>query len=250
MKIFFADLDQTLIYSYKHEIGSAKQCAEIYKGREVSFLTEKTVRLLRQIKEKALIVPVTTRTVEQYERVDLGIGTPAFALSCNGGVLLANGREDASWFLESKRLVAPCEKQLAIGKACMERDKNRCFEVRNIRGLFLFTKSEKPKESAARLKAALDGARMEVFCNGAKVYAVPKVLNKGTAVKRFGKRMSPELTIAAGDSAFDVPMLLAADFGIAPQRLREMIKAGKNITYVPEKELFSEGLLERVMDIL
>ena len=39
MRILFTDLDNTLIYSYKHAIGSAKRCAEIYQGREISFLT-------------------------------------------------------------------------------------------------------------------------------------------------------------------------------------------------------------------
>lgn len=73
MYIFYSDLDNTLIYSYKHDIGSAKRCAEIYQGREISFMTETTGQLLTQIKDLALIVPVTTRTIEQYARIDMGI---------------------------------------------------------------------------------------------------------------------------------------------------------------------------------
>ena len=44
MILFFCDLDNTLIYSYKHEIGSKKRCVELYQGREISFMTEQTYR--------------------------------------------------------------------------------------------------------------------------------------------------------------------------------------------------------------
>lgn len=246
MRILFTDLDNTLIYSYKHAIGSAKRCAEIYQGREISFLTEKSFRLLIRVQKLALIVPVTTRTVGQYARVNLGIQTPAYALACNGGVLLANGREDVSWFLESQKLIAGCREQLALGKRLMEGDRNRCFEVRDIRGLFLFTKSERPKESAEFLKEGLDGELVDVFWNGGKVYIVPKALNKGAAVRRLCDRLRPELTAAAGDSVFDVPMIRAADFGIAPEGLCGELGEGERVTYVREGTVFAEEMLEWV----
>ena len=38
--VFFSDLDNTLIYSYKHDIGNDKESVEIYNGRKVSFRSE------------------------------------------------------------------------------------------------------------------------------------------------------------------------------------------------------------------
>ena len=250
MRIFFTDLDNTLIYSYKRDIGDAKRCVEVYQGREISFMTEKAHRLLKKIRKRALIIPVTTRTVEQYNRIDLGIGAPAYALACNGGVLLADGREDAPWFLESQQLVAGCTGHLAFAKELMQKDNNRCFEVRDIRGLFLFTKSENPIESAEYLRASLDKGLVDVFCNGLKVYVVPKALNKGMAVKRFCKRVSPGAVVAAGDSAFDVPMVKEADAGIVPEGIFKMVEGCGKVTYVPEGQLFSDKLLEKVNDVL
>jgi len=93
MIVFHTDLDNTLIYSYKHDIGSEKRCVEIYQGREISFVTQETYRLLYKFsewKEQVLIVPTTTRTVEQYARIDMGVGCFRYALVCNGGVLLVN----------------------------------------------------------------------------------------------------------------------------------------------------------------
>ena len=96
MDVFHADLDNTLIFSYRHDIGQEKRCVEVYQGREISFITEKTHRLLREINEKMLVVPTTTRTREQYERITLGVGELPFALVCNGGVLLINGKKTRS----------------------------------------------------------------------------------------------------------------------------------------------------------
>ena len=69
--IFFTDLDNTIIYSYKHDIGRDKINVEIYQGREISFITQSTHEYLKNLKENILVVPTSTRTVEQYERIDL-----------------------------------------------------------------------------------------------------------------------------------------------------------------------------------
>ena len=65
MKLLCTDLDNTLIYSYKHELGNEKRNVELYQGREISFITEKTYELLKKVNQQYQIVPVTTRTVEQ-----------------------------------------------------------------------------------------------------------------------------------------------------------------------------------------
>ena len=103
MKVFYSDLDNTLIYSYKHEIGERRKCVEVYQGREISFMTEFTWRALKTLMEKLLFVPVTTRTLEQYQRIQLGISMPSYALVCNGGILLKDGEPDRCWYEESLR---------------------------------------------------------------------------------------------------------------------------------------------------
>ena len=149
MVVFHSDLDNTLIYSYKHDIGSDKKCVEVYQNREVSFMTKKSFDLLKAVKEKVVFVPTTTRTQEQYERIDLGIGIPRLALVCNGGVLLADGREDTKWYEESLNLIMDCGSELEKSELYLETDKYRSFEVRNIRGLFVFTKSDEPERTMA-----------------------------------------------------------------------------------------------------
>lgn len=247
MIAFHSDMDNTMIFSCRHDIGTAKRCAEIYQGREISFITEETYRLLEKLPERVLLIPTTTRTVEQYRRIDLGVREPRYALVCNGGVLLEDGKEEESWYRESLGMIAECQGELQEAERLLEEDRDRSFEVRNIRELFLFTKSANPETSAQRLREALDMEKIDVFTNGAKVYAVPKRLNKGEAVRRFRERFHPERVIAAGDSEFDLPMLAEADVGLAPEALGRKYKLGKHVRCMEASGIFSEQMLEYVL---
>lgn len=249
MVIFNVDLDNTLIYSYKHDIGTQKRCAEVYEGREISFMTHRTQELLSEVEQKLLVVPTTTRTKEQYERIALGLKEIPYALVCNGGVLLRNGIEDEAWYLKSLEMVSDCQEELKKAEVFMEEDEDRCFEVRNIKDLFVFTKSNKPDDSIKRLSEKLDTTLVDVFKTGIKVYVVPKNLSKADGVRRLKEELKGEKIIAAGDSEFDVPMLKYADVGLAPWKL-ELGDNTEHVVKMEEDRLFSESMLEYVLQTL
>lgn len=250
MDVFYADLDNTLMYSYRHGIGKNKICVETYQGREISFITEKTHSLLLELKKHMLIVPVTTRTVGQYGRVDLKVGPFRYALTCNGGMLLVDGRLDGEWYRQSLRLVQDSRGELEKAAGILQEEPSRILDVRFLEGLFVFTKCRFPKEVLNRLQAALDARLVDIFHNGEKVYAVPKKLNKGTSVQRFreyvnlGQGNGNVRAFAAGDSAFDVPMLSQADIAAAPAGLGICSRPGSYVCHMPGKAVFSEELLE------
>ncbi len=242
MIVFHSDLDNTIIYSYKRDIGEDKKCVEVYEGREISFVTKRTQELLEQVHRKMLFVPTTTRTSEQYNRISLGIGEIPYALVCNGGVLLVNGQEDEAWYQESLELTEESRPELYRAIGMMEADKNRSFEVRNIKDLFVFTKSTQPLVSVEWLKEKLNTNLVDVFYTGVKVYVVPKMLSKGNAVERFRKKVCGNQVIAAGDSEFDLSMAGSADVTMIPENL--YVKEGTSETVVVMKEsLFSEQVL-------
>ena len=112
--ILCADMDNTIIYSYKRNIGENKLNVELYNGREISFISEKTHDLLKKVSEKMTIIPTSTRTEEQYKRIDLDIGIVPYALVCNGGVLLVNGKRDREWYLESLRMIRNSIPEMAV----------------------------------------------------------------------------------------------------------------------------------------
>lgn len=244
MILFHSDLDNTLIYSYKHDIGTDKVCVEIYHEREASFMTKKSYELLKSIQDSLIFVPTTTRTIEQYNRIDFGIGIPKYALVCNGGILLENGVKNKAWYGQSLELVSECREEMEKAEAWLKHDENRTFEIRNIEELFLFTKSSKPDKSVQKLKEFINPKLADVFSNGVKVYVVPKKLSKGMAVRRLKQWVKADMVIAAGDSEFDIPMINEADIAFAPQELIEHCEVRSELIPAERESIFSDTILE------
>lgn len=250
MTVFHSDLDNTLIYSCRHEIGREKTNVELYEGRQVSFMTETSSLLLKKVREKTVFVPTTTRTREQYDRIDLKTGVPDYALVCNGGVLLKQNEEVPEWYEESLRMIKESRGEFLRAMDCMQEDQDRILEVRNIRDLFLFTKSSRPQRSEERMRERLDLSLVNIFTYGSKLYVLPRGLDKGTAVRRFREYIKADRVIAAGDSAFDVPMLREADLAYAPERLKTEALPEGHVKGIPEDLLFSDALLRGVLAAL
>ena len=248
MIVLNTDLDNTIIYSYKHDIGSLKRNVERYQGREISFITERTFELLQEVKKKMWIVPTTTRTVEQYQRIDLGVGPFPYVLAANGGILLVDGVSDERWYVQSKELVADSQEEIDRSIRILETEKRRTLDVRYIHELFVFTKCEEPELVVDELKKRLDISRVDVFHNGVKVYVVPKKLNKGMAVTRLREKWKPEYVIAAGDSEFDLSMLLSADKGLVPYGFKKQFQTGIGVIEMNRHSVFSDALLEECLN--
>ena len=243
MRVIHLDIDNTLIYSYRHNIGSRKVNVEMYHGRELSYITEKTYELLLKIKEEYLVVPTTTRTKEQYDRIDMGVGGFDYALLCNGGVLLAHGEKDNAWYDDSRKLIADCTGELWHAIRYLEKEPLRKFEIRFVEELFVFTKCNDPVTVTVKLKKQLDQKKVDVFHNREKVYVIPKKMDKGTAVRRFREYIGADEVIAAGDSELDMPMVEAADIGIVPAGFCGRYMTNGNLREMKGEGVFSDELL-------
>ena len=247
MDIFASDLDNTLIYSYKRDIGENKILAERYEGREVSYMTACTYALLDQLCQKLLFVPVTTRSIEQYQRIYFP-KQPKIALTTNGGVLLVDGIADADWYAQSKQLAAQAEDAMQQAEVILDKDPNRALDVRRVDGLFVYTKSNDVPETMQRLRDGIDVSAVELLSNGVKVYVLPRALHKGQAVHRLRERFTENTRIfTAGDSLFDLSLLAAADIAFCPQALQYMAREGQQVITVDEKQgIFSDVIVQEI----
>lgn len=252
MELFVSDLDNTLIYSYKRELGREKVLVERKEGKELSFMTGLSHRMLAETVKAYCFVPATTRSLEQYRRVSFFPGfVPQYALTANGGVLLKNGELSQEWYRESQELCRESEVSLQEAEALLSRDPAVSFEIRRVDGLFVFTKSDDVGATAARLKEILEPDAVEVLNNGSKVYVIPRRLSKGTALRRLRALTKAERIFAAGDSEFDLSMIREADEAWIPENLLKDwsrggtagIDAGVTLRIVPEGEIFSDRLL-------
>lgn len=251
MIVFASDLDNTMIYSYK-KIKQPAICVEKKQEKELSYMTEKAYNLLQKIAEEILFVPVTTRSIEQYERICmLKNKKVSYALASNGGTLLVDGKVDSVWKEETKSLIEDALFELEKAVYFLKQDKNITFEICIVDDIFVFTKTKNVTQSIHLLCEKLDLNKVFIDSNGEKLYVFPNIINKGTAIKRLKNYLKSKSIIAAGDSVFDIPMLKEADNAMIPNEkfLCEALKGHKKL-YIARKqgELFGEEILEFISE--
>jgi hydroxymethylpyrimidine pyrophosphatase-like HAD family hydrolase len=126
---------------------------------------------------------------------------------------------------------------------------DRCFEIRFINELFVFTKSNMPDKTVTILKSMLNVEIVDVFHNGTKVYVVPKSLSKGIGVERLKSKLSADMILAAGDSEFDISMLEKADIAFAPEDLNYKSKVkNQNVIVYSKDKLISDEILHYILN--
>lgn len=252
MLLLAADLDNTIIHSYK-KASETDICVETKDGKPLSYMTPKAYQKLHQINDRKDIdfMPLTTRSLEQYRRIDFFNGKPPeMALAANGGILLINGVVDEEWLAGSKELIKDCYPEFEKGIKYFENDEYVYFDIRIVDELFTFTKSAAPLTTKAVLEDVLDLSKVSVYNIGDKVYIFPDVLTKGNSLERLRKRFDYEMIICAGDSEFDISMLNASDKALCPSSLSEFIDRKKRVVFDTEKKNFAEQLLEYTENIL
>lgn len=247
-KILFAcDLDNTLIHSYKHKKDGEK-CVELYEGREQSFMSEKAIRLLKSIMkdERICFLPVTTRSVKQFSRIEFPYN-PSCALVSNGGTLLVKGTEDGDWKDSMKSAVEPYMSQLLDFYGKYDGD-SRFTAARVVDDLFLFFGFNTPDEAAEFKKIAEKEIPLPVEITGRKLYIFPPCLTKGSAVLRYAERINAGCIISAGDSAIDISMLSASDIAMIPDNALKDCIVAKDIRVCGEED-FTEFILNNVLGL-
>lgn len=88
--LFASDLDNTLLFSHQHA-QAGDVCVEYLDGKAQGFFPPGVIRGLAQINRTMRFVPVTSRSIAQFLRIQFPPGcVPKYALVANGGLLLRN----------------------------------------------------------------------------------------------------------------------------------------------------------------
>lgn len=217
--LFACDLDNTLIHSYKHKT-DGDICIEIYNGREQSFIAGRTVEFLKKIVGEFLFIPVTTRSIEQYNRINWIEGTtPKFAVVSNGANLLQNGKIDLNWQKDFYKKICPYKNELQRQLENLSPNKNFTIS-RIVDGSFLFLKCSDDTDIKKIAEEIQTDTNLAVEYSGQKIYLFPPKLNKGAALLKLKKIFEPAKTFVAGDSSIDIPMLNIADIAFVHRNLK------------------------------
>ena len=246
--LFTCDVDNTLIYSYKHR-QEGDICVEILKDKEQGFTTARTLELLKSAAEVEglSLVPLTTRSIEQYERIKFGEGAPKQALVTNGTLLIDGQtmRVDELWWMETLlSSVNPVKQELDRLYALLTPMTDSFIRVRIVDEMYLFVYCADKVDPAVMATMLSMQTTLKVEYSGKKIYFFPSAADKGVAAKRMAERLGADILIAAGDSSIDLPMLRQAELAIIPQGLAKYAEEFKRAAVCPEGERFSEFVLE------
>lgn len=245
MRILFAcDLDNTLIYSYKHK-HEGDICIEILKDKEQGFMSRNTCSLLKRVINMVNFIPVTTRSIEQYSRIKWA-DSPAYAVSTNGAVLLKDYVKDEEWFEKSRSYSgAVYDEMIKLRDFLISEDK--FIRCRIVDDMYLFAYCKDGTDIKKCTHEYMQLTALNVISSGKKIYFFPNEINKGAAVIRLKEKFSPDIIICAGDSEIDIPMLNIADIAIVPSDYLAGKITCKNI-YINNTDNFPEFVLKTVLD--
>jgi len=224
--VICADLDRTLIYSAvalglrgANEDGPSLLCVELYQQRPQSFMLAEAAAALAELAQVATLVPTTTRTVEQYARVQLPGPAPRYGICTNGGTLLVDGVADGDWSTHVRALLRSCAPVQEV-RARLEPLPPFVRTLRVASGLFVYAvvdRAELPAAWLTELSGWCAAREWTVSMQGRKVYCVPNLLQKSAAAAEVCRRTGASRMLAAGDSLLDTDLLLAADAAIRPR---------------------------------
>jgi hypothetical protein len=233
--IVCVDLDRTLIYSANAldvRVPDAEAprllCVEIYRGAPLSYLTETAAELLRDLRSRAVVVPVTTRTLEQLARVRLPGTPPRYAIASNGGHLLVDGVPDHAWTAQVRARLEGCACLTDVEAHLRAVTGPFVRALRTASGLFAYAVVERaalPAGWVDALAAWCAPRGWAVSLQGRKVYAMPRPLTKAAAAVELRDRLGGGPMLAAGDSLLDADLLDVADAAIRPAH-GELAEAG------------------------
>lgn len=243
--LFASDLDNTLLFSYKYA-QETDLCVERLQGKDQGYMPASTAKRLRSIHETMLFVPVTSRSIQQYQRIQFPTDcVPKYALTTNGAVLLVDGKIDDAWYQTHLKQVAPWrEELLRIYETLHQFAFLTSYRV--VDEMYLFAACSCAEEAAQLQKRYEKDTNLHVAASGRKVYFFPPPINKGSAVQELQAMLHPTTTICAGDSSIDIPMLERADVAIAPASL-EVHTA--HLCTCPENLRFPEFVTKTVLEI-
>lgn len=245
-KILLAcDLDNTMIYSHKHR-KPEDICVEILKEKEQSFMTPKAYDMLKELSEKVEVVPVTTRSMEQYRRINLSSGDNVkYAITTNGAILLENDEIQQEWRAGVQKDIDDyMDEILALMPEFTDTDKFEKCRIVDESYLFVYCNPDFDIEACAdyyRTKT-----NMEIGTTGRKLYFFPTEISKGNAVKKIKNLLEPSLLVCAGDSPIDASMLELADIAVVPHFFDVSTLSCKDIRICEENKNFAEFVLETV----
>lgn len=257
-----SDLDRTLIYSKSaleltmpDEEAPRLLCVEMYRQQPLAYVTERAGLRLAQLNETGRLVPTTTRTAAQFNRIHLPGPVPALTIVSNGGVLLRDGTPDLEFAAAvTQRLAAggvPFEQWCAESASLLSPEKYpfvlRSYTVPDLFHYHIVDRNTVPDEWLASVNEFALERGWTVSLQGRKLYLVPAALTKSAAAVLVRDMVGASELLSAGDSLLDAPLLEVANRGIRPAH-GELHECGVNLDHIAVTSTSGVAAGEEIVD--
>jgi hypothetical protein len=218
--IYATDLDRTLIFSDKclnglfcvgrsnmHVVDNIESNPSYIDAEVASRLTELNKN------ENVDIAVVTSRSLDEYRRVNIPGFKPKYEITSCGGTIFKDGMEDVMW---SKYTSAMATLQHIDKVKETVESVGYVKSARIVDGKYVFAKledvePEKISNSMYAIHRLYPKYHIERERN--KLYVLPQCITKGEALEYIGRR---QFIIASGDGRLDIPMFDLASIKVVP----------------------------------
>lgn len=224
--IFATDLDRTLIFSYKFlsETNNDYVCVEEKNNKNLSYMSQEALDLLTQLKEEndLYIVPITTRSISQFERIKV-LQDCEYAIVSNGAYILHNGKIFKPWYDKIYNDLIQIKDEYIKIEELLKGIEDKCIEKpRIVDGAFYFMKLPNDREIINDVlefcEENLKALNWNYTLQGLKLYVIPKVISKERALKYLMNLLSVKKVITAGDGKLDIGFVSIGDYRIIPEK--------------------------------
>ncbi|MBF7735483.1 MULTISPECIES: HAD family hydrolase [Rhodococcus] len=204
-------------------------CVEYYNGGPLSHMSVESIELLTALSSRVPVIPTTTRTIAQFQRIDLPGGPWKYAITSNGGNILVDGEADREWRNEIDRSTSKSGAELPQVQAELESriDSSWVSSIRVADDLFPYLVVDlavMPSEFETEWNHWCVTRGWNVSRQGRKIYTMPDAVSKSRALAEVRRRLvesgdldQSAVVISAGDGALDADMLEYSDFAIRPR---------------------------------
>ncbi|MGL4305195.1 MAG: HAD family hydrolase [Mycobacteriaceae bacterium] len=224
-----SDLDRTLIYSSAALLLNTSDstdpqlnCVEVYNGKPLSFMMHTAMLRLQALQQRVPVVPTTTRTVAQYQRINLRIAVPEYAITSNGGNILHRGIVDAQWNADIHQQLASMSVPLAELEIELARRTDPSWVLTsqtadNLFSYLVVDSARMPVDFLEQWRQWCLERGWVVSMQGRKIYSIPTFISKSHAINEVLRRLGGSRLLSAGDGLLDADLLETADLAIRPQ---------------------------------
>ena len=222
--IIGVDLDRTLIYSNRflemHPISEKSKAISVEKtDKTESFISKSVVDKINAISNayqgQIIVVPVTSRSKQEYDRIKIPDLKFKYAITSAGGTILCDGVPSEDWVWHIDKLIDLD----GMDNLMHQLNALNCtnYKSKVIDRVYVFSKVNNIREAKEELNTLRKCIRgFDIQMDKHKIYATNSGINKGSALLWLKDRLGASSIITFGDSMMDIPMMSVADKAFTP----------------------------------